>query len=74
MSTIIQFRMIQQEGSVAQRYRIQGVEVPLSSEGETIPKALRNLNRVVEHYAAGLGLPELPKIEVLYSVPPKSHL
>ncbi|KAB2866983.1 MAG: type II toxin-antitoxin system HicB family antitoxin [Anaerolineae bacterium] len=45
-------------------YVVSGVEIALTTDGETLEEALRNLREAVELYFEGDNLPKLPKIEV----------
>lgn len=45
-------------------YVVSGVEIALTTDGETLEEALRNLREAVELYYEGDNLSELPKIEV----------
>jgi len=49
-------------------YVISGDEIALTTEGETIEEALRNLREAVELYFEGDDLPELPRLEVRFEV------
>jgi predicted RNase H-like HicB family nuclease len=45
-------------------YVINGVEIALTTDGDTIEEAIRNLRDAVELYYEGDGLPQLPRLEV----------
>lgn len=45
-------------------YVVSGIEIALTTDGETLEETLRNLREAVELYFEGDNLPELPKIEV----------
>lgn len=49
-------------------YVISGVEIALTTDGETIEDALRNLREAVELYFEGDDLPQLPRLEVRFEV------
>ncbi len=46
-------------------YVINGLEIALTTDGDTIEEALRNLREAVELYYEGDSLPQLPRLEVL---------
>ena len=49
-------------------YVISGVEIALTTEGDSIEEALRNLREAVELYFEGDNLQTLPRLEVRFEV------
>lgn len=49
-------------------YVIEGIEIALVTEGDTIEDALRNLREAVELYFEDEDLTELPRLEVSFEV------
>lgn len=49
-------------------YVISGEEIALTTDGETIEDALKNLREAIELYFEGDNLTELPRIEVHFEV------
>ncbi len=45
-------------------YVVSGDEIALTTDGETLEDALKNLREAVELYFEGDNLPEFPRIEV----------
>jgi predicted RNase H-like HicB family nuclease len=50
---------------------VNGQEIALVTEGDTLDEALRHLREAVELYYEGDGLSELPRIEVIVEVTPE---
>jgi predicted RNase H-like HicB family nuclease len=49
-------------------YVVNGIEIALATEGDTIEEALRNLRAAVELYYEDDNLPKLPRLEVHFEV------
>ena len=67
MSDILHFDM-ERHSDEGIYYVINGVEIALTTDGETIEEALRNLREAVELYFEGDELPQLPHLEVRFEV------
>jgi predicted RNase H-like HicB family nuclease len=62
MNDVLHFRM-ERHDDEGVYYVINGVEIALTTDGDTIEEALRNLREAVELYYEGDGLPQLPRLE-----------
>ncbi len=67
MNDVLHFRM-ERHDDEGTYYVINGVEIALTTDGDTIEEALRHLREAVELYYEGDGLPELPRLEVTLEV------
>jgi predicted RNase H-like HicB family nuclease len=61
---ILHFRMERHDDEDGVYYVVNGPEIHLTTDGETIEEALRNLREAVELYYEGDNLPQLPRIKV----------
>ena len=67
MNDILHFQM-ERHADAGVYYVISGIEIALTTEGDTIEEALRNLREAVELYFEGDQLPQLPRLEVHFEV------
>jgi predicted RNase H-like HicB family nuclease len=68
LDNILHFRMERHDDEDGVYYVVNGVEIAVVTDGETIEEALRNLRAAVELYYEGDGLAELPRLEVTMEV------
>ncbi|MBN1565638.1 MAG: type II toxin-antitoxin system HicB family antitoxin [Anaerolineae bacterium] len=64
MPDVLHFHMERYDDEDGIYYVINGVEIALVTDGETIETALRNLREAVELYYEDDNLPTLPRLEV----------
>ena len=63
MNDILHFQM-ERHADAGVYYVISGIEIALTTEGNTIDEALRNLREAVELYFEGDILPRIPRLLV----------
>ncbi|NDJ77969.1 MAG: hypothetical protein GYB65_17095 [Chloroflexi bacterium] len=65
---ILRFSMQRHDSENGTYYVINGLEIPLVTDGETIKKALHNLEEAVAAYCDDNALASSPRLEVSFEV------
>jgi predicted RNase H-like HicB family nuclease len=65
---VLHFRIERHDDEDGIYYVVNGQEIALVTDGETLEEALHNLREAVELYYEGDGLTELPRLEVSLEV------
>jgi predicted RNase H-like HicB family nuclease len=68
---ILHFRIERHHDEKSIYYVVSGVEIALTTEGDTIEDTLRNLREAVELYYEDDNLSHLPRIEATLEVTPE---
>ena len=64
MMDTVRFHIQRHDDEDGVYYVVSGQDIALTTDGETLEEALKNLREAVELYFEGDDLPDLPRIEV----------